>query len=543
MTTSRAPYDVASPERGELLLDDGVVLVSDIYCPVGEGTFPVLLMRQPYGRAIASTLVLAHPSWYASHGYIVVIQDVRGCGDSGGVFEAFVSEIADGARTLEWVSGLPGSNGKLGLYGFSYQAVTQYLAIAGKGNVRPDAIAPSMGSWMPRDDWAYEGNAFRLGLNVGWAAQMARLTAARREDARTYAALGGAGDDVALRDLLVSQPNISHLAKWVADEKDYWDAVSPGAQLADDPLDIPVLHTGGWADFLLRGTWAADAAFRARHPDSTHLVIGPWAHAPWNRAGGASDMGANAELSIDRAQLAFFDFYLKGLGEKPLPVRLFDMGRRSWCDFVDRPISSEAEFFLSSSGLGAAMVSDGSLSMESGAQARDTFVHDPTRPTPLVGGHLGTPAGFADRSGHDNRADVAVYTSAPFNVARFFGGEASAEIEVETQSEGFDLCATLSLVAPSGEARVLSTGYARLEGGGQVSARVSLRPVCVTVSAGFALRLSLQGAGAPVFEIHPGNEPFASVPEMARRPITISICHGGTARSRLIMPEAPDNVA
>ncbi|MCJ9668796.1 MULTISPECIES: CocE/NonD family hydrolase [unclassified Neorhizobium] len=540
---SPASYGVSGPERGELLLDDGVVLVSDIYRPVGEGTFPVLLMRQPYGRAIASTLVLAHPSWYASHGYIVVIQDVRGCGDSGGVFEAFVSEIADGARTLEWAAALPGSNGKLGLYGFSYQAVTQYFAIAGKGSVRPDAIAPAMGSWMPRDDWAYEGTAFRLGLNAGWAAQMARLTAARREDARTYGAIGAVTDEAALRYLLVSRPDISHLAKWVADEKDYWDAVSPGALLADDPLDIPVLHTGGWADFLLQGTWAADAAFRAKHPDSTHLVIGCWAHAPWNRAGGASDMGAGAELSIDRAQLAFFDFYLKGFGEKPQPVRLFDMGRRRWLDLAGRPVSSEAEFFLSSSGLGAAMVSDGSLSMESGAQARDTFVHDPTRPTPLVGGHLGTPVGFADRSNHDNRADVAVYTTAPFDAARFFVGEASAEIEVETQSEGFDLCATLSLVAPSGEARVLSTGYARFAGGGRVSTRISLRPICVTVSEGFALRLSLQGAGTPVFEVHPGNGPFASVPEMARRPITISICHGGTTRSRLIMPEATDHVA
>jgi putative CocE/NonD family hydrolase len=543
LTIPRAPYSVAGPERGELLLDDGVVLVSDIYRPQGEGTFPVLLMRQPYGRAIASTLVLAHPSWYAAHGHIVVIQDVRGCGDSGGVFEAFVSEIADGARTLEWAAALPGSNGKLGLYGFSYQAVTQYFAIAGKGSVRPDAIAPAMGSWMPRDDWAYEGDAFRLGLNAGWAAQMARLTAARREDAKTYAAVGAARDDADLRDLLVSRSDISHLAKWVADDKDYWDSVSPGVLLADDPLDIPVLHTGGWADFLLQGTWAADAAFRANHSDSTHLVIGPWAHAPWNRAGGATDMGQAAEFSVDRAQLAFFDFYLKGLGERPQPVRLFDMGRRLWLSLDNRPEAEEASFFLSSSGLGAAMVSDGSLSMKSGAEVRDTFVHDPTRPTPLVGGHLGTPAGFADRSGHDNRADVAVYTSRPFAVARFFAGEALAEIEIETQSEGFDLCATLSLVGSSGEARVLSTGYARLAGGGRVSARISLRPVCVTVPEGFALRLSLQGAGAPVFEVHPGNGPFASVPEMARRPITISICHGGTTRSRLIMPEALDNVA
>ncbi len=69
---------------------DGVRLDADVYYPtagpVDADAFPVLLMRQPYGRAIASTIVYAHPRWYAAHGYIVVIQDVRGRGTSEGNF-------------------------------------------------------------------------------------------------------------------------------------------------------------------------------------------------------------------------------------------------------------------------------------------------------------------------------------------------------------------------------------------------------------------------------------------------------------------------
>jgi hypothetical protein len=49
-------------------------------------------MRQPYGRDIASTVVYAHPVWFAAHGYNVVIQDVRGRGDSEGEFYPFRSE-------------------------------------------------------------------------------------------------------------------------------------------------------------------------------------------------------------------------------------------------------------------------------------------------------------------------------------------------------------------------------------------------------------------------------------------------------------------
>lgn len=74
-------------ERGASFhLSDGVKLISDHYFPAGEGPWPTLLMRQPYGRDIASTVVYAHPVWFARQGYHVVIQDVRGRGDSEGEF-------------------------------------------------------------------------------------------------------------------------------------------------------------------------------------------------------------------------------------------------------------------------------------------------------------------------------------------------------------------------------------------------------------------------------------------------------------------------
>jgi putative CocE/NonD family hydrolase len=97
----RTPHDVIGRERAELVLRDGVVLVADVCRPANDGLYPVLLTRQPYGRAIASTVVLAHPSRYASHGYIIVVQDARGCGESSGDFEAFVHEADDGAQSLD----------------------------------------------------------------------------------------------------------------------------------------------------------------------------------------------------------------------------------------------------------------------------------------------------------------------------------------------------------------------------------------------------------------------------------------------------------
>ena len=67
-----------------LITRDGTTLVSRLWRPQGDGPWPTLLMRQPYGRAIASTVTLPHPQWWCRHGFLVVVQDVRGQGDSQG---------------------------------------------------------------------------------------------------------------------------------------------------------------------------------------------------------------------------------------------------------------------------------------------------------------------------------------------------------------------------------------------------------------------------------------------------------------------------
>ncbi|MFM9089180.1 MAG: CocE/NonD family hydrolase, partial [Cyanobium sp.] len=38
---------------------DGIRLANRIWTPEGDGPWPVLLMRQPYGAALASTLTYA----------------------------------------------------------------------------------------------------------------------------------------------------------------------------------------------------------------------------------------------------------------------------------------------------------------------------------------------------------------------------------------------------------------------------------------------------------------------------------------------------
>ena len=108
-----------------LITTDGVALVSRIWTPQGSGPWPTLLMRQPYGRAIASTVTLPHPLWWTDQGFAVVVQDVRGQGSSDGTFQGFGQEAADTAATITWLLKRPECNGRIGMYGsVSYTHLT-----------------------------------------------------------------------------------------------------------------------------------------------------------------------------------------------------------------------------------------------------------------------------------------------------------------------------------------------------------------------------------------------------------------------------------
>ena len=140
-------------------------------------------MRQPYGRDIASTVVFAHPVWFARHGYNVVIQDVRGRGDSGGEFYPFRHEGRDGAETIAWLRTRPEGNGRIGMYGFSYQGMTQLLAAA----AQPEGlicIAPGMTACDLYHGWFYHHGALRwLPAWVG-GLQMMKADARRKQCGR-----------------------------------------------------------------------------------------------------------------------------------------------------------------------------------------------------------------------------------------------------------------------------------------------------------------------------------------------------------------------
>ena len=527
---------VASPVEARLRLPDGVELVSDIWRPERPGRHPVMLLRQPYGRRIASTVVLAHPAWYAAHGYIVVVQDVRGRGDSGGEFQPLRHEAEDGAATLDWTADLPGCNGKVATYGFSYHAATQLLALAGAGRAggkRPDAMVPAMGPWRVRDDWAYEGGAFASALNKGWACQMAVEQARRAGDLDAFDALGGG---VSQADLLGRYAAYTHYGDWLADDPALWASMAPAAALHQDSLDVPALFVGGWLDIFLNGTLDAHAAFVAAGAAPQRLLVGPWTHIPWGRRVGALDLGPQASSPVDPAIVAFLDHVLKDTGEPGPGSRVFDIGAKRWRDIGPQG-EGQLTLHLRSGGRAASSTTDGTLAEAPAAACTDHLVHDPWRPAPSLGGHWTPTPGYVDRAAVDDRSDVAVYTSRPLDRPVLLLGEVAAELWVDCDRPSHDLACILSMVRPDGRAITLTCRYLRVaDSRAPGPRRVAMRSTCATIPAGIALRLSIQAAASPAFAVNPGTGERPETAHAATALVTtLAIAHGGATPSRLIL--------
>ena len=251
-------------ERGvRCRMSDGVELVSDHYHPPQGGPHPTLLMRQPYGRDIASTVVYAHPIWFARHGYNVVIQDVRGRGDSEGEFYPFRNEARDGAETIAWLRARPESNGRVGMYGFSYQGMTQLLAAA----EQPEGlvcIAPGMTACDLYHGWFYHNGALRLASTLGWGLQMLKADARRkrlREASdrleQAWANLGGADQRAAVSrsSCAAWRRRAAICARLVRSRREpgeYWTSLDVSQSL--DRISVPALHISGWYDTYLKGS-------------------------------------------------------------------------------------------------------------------------------------------------------------------------------------------------------------------------------------------------------------------------------------------------
>jgi predicted acyl esterase len=164
-----------------ILMDDGLVLRADIYRPVVEGRYPVILSYGPYAKWLLfkdgystawDIMVKEHPdvpagstngyqSWevvdpekWVPDGYVIVRVDSRGAGRSPGYIDPFSPrETLDIYHCIEWAAVQPWSTGKIGMAGISYYAINQWQ-VAG---LQPPHLA-AICIWEGAGDWYRDKN-------------------------------------------------------------------------------------------------------------------------------------------------------------------------------------------------------------------------------------------------------------------------------------------------------------------------------------------------------------------------------------------------
>lgn len=532
-----------------MLTRDGVRLDADLYQPDIAGDFPVLLMRQPYGRRIASTVCYAHPAWYAAQGYNVIIQDVRGRGSSAGRFALFAHDREDGADTIRWAAQLPGSNGRVGMYGFSYQGTNQLLA-ANEAEPALQALAPAMIGWDLRLDWAYENDAFCLAAGLGWAIQLAAESARLAGDETAFQELYQASRALPLSDPIPARPAVMarnhhycHYFDWLDRPADdvYWRELSPCRDWQDPARPaLPMLFIGGWYDSHLPGTLAAFRSFAARADGARHkLWLGPWGHFPWGQKLGGLDFGPEAISPIDRLQIDWFDHWLKGIDNRisaMAPITLFDMGQRQWRTMPRWPEPS-VQFYLGGNGLAGVDPGAGTLLSDPGDLVQDRIVHDPWRPAPTIGGAFGTPSGPIDRSAIDCRTDVLTFTTPALTAPLRLAGSLATTLYIDSDSPSFDVVATVSRVTEAGQVLTLVEGIRHVsERSPSGAVVIPLRATCITLMPGERLRLSLAAASFPAYSVNPGTgQDPTTARQIDAKVITLTLQHGGDRLSHLCL--------
>jgi putative CocE/NonD family hydrolase len=567
--------DVPVPMR------DGTILRADVYRPSGPGRYPVLLKRTPYdkGEPGRRTQYL-DPMRAGSHGFAVVIQDVRGRYASEGEFYPFVNEMSDGYDTVEWCASQPWSNGKVGMFGRSYHGATQWLA-ACAGAPGLGALYPGLTSSDYHESWTYQGGALCWGFLVSWVTNglvldnFGKLARDKGYTDATKQSLIRAVDEMPreFRHLPPKDyPYIKDgLAPYFYDWLDHPDADEYWARIRiedrHDQINLPVFNTGGWFDCFLKGTIRNFTGMRARRGEvgtRQRLLLGPWHHAkPYPSVSGTTYFGMHASegfIDLVGTVLRWYGRWLRdddnGI-EKDPPVQLFVMGKNFWRYEREWPLPQTqfTPYFLHSKGKANTLNGDGVLSRDPpGGEPPDVYLYDPRDPVPTIGGgsccYVFLTGGQYDQRRAEARPDVLCYTTPPLTEDVEVTGPLTMQLYAVCSQPDTDLTAKLVDVCPDGCASNVADGIIRaryreglatqklIQPGEAYRYEIDLWATANTFRKGHCIRLEISSSNFPRFDRNP-NTGRTIATESELIPAVITVLHDADHPSQIVLPLIP----
>ena len=455
---------------------DGVKLNATIFSAHGQKEpLPVIFTFTPYiGDSYTDRAV-----YFAKHGYVYALVDVRGRGNSGGEFWPFEHEGRDGYDVVEWLAKQPYCNGKVTMWGGSYAGFDQWTVLK--------EFPPHLATIVPAAA-AHPGVDFPFQYNIfgPYDMQWLTFTSGVTSNANLFGSSSYWGSKaremymshVAYQayDKLVGNPS-PVFQKWVAHPVPdaYYDAMVPSPEQYKK-ISIPILTITGHYDgdqpgaftYYKRHMQYGTAEAKAKH----YLIIGPWDHAgtrtPKAEVGGLK-FGAASLLDLNKLHTEWYDWAMKG-GAKPeflkKRVAYYLVGAEDWkyADSLESISNASKTFYLSSNGTAADVFHSGMLAdgkPTSGSTA-DSWTYDPLDTRPGAAEPEDDPSPLtSQRAAMNLFGEGVVYHSEPFAEATEITGFVKLTLWLKMDVPDTDLEADLFEILPDGGSVSLTSATMR----------------------------------------------------------------------------------
>jgi uncharacterized protein len=490
---------------------DGVRLSADVYRPDGEGPVPIIFSRTPYNfnswRDGEENSRTYRAAWEAvRRGYAYVVMNERGRFFSEGEWDILGTPTTDGYDAFEWMRKQAWSNGKVGTIGCSSTAEWQMGVASLDHPAHTAMVAQGFGAGVGRiGEWYEQGNWYR-----GGAEQMLFFPwlYGNQNNQRPQFAPDMSQEDL-IRvsryfDLAPQMPRVDwsealkHLPlvdimrnvdgpKGIFEEMIKRTPNDPawyeGGLYHDDmPFDKPALWFMSWYDVstgpnlalfnhVLRNAVSAEAR------DNQYAVIAPTLHCGYKRATENTVVGersvGDATLDYDALTYGWFDMWLKGedngLTDTLPRVRYFTMGSNRWqsSSAWPPPTAETVTYYLDSGGSANSLHGDGVLTTNPPiTDGFDAFTYDPMDPVTSYGGNVcctgnAVRGGAYDQRQMEEREDILVYTSEPFDKGVEVTGTIEVQLFVSSDVRDTDFTVKLLDVYPDGRAYNLDESIQR----------------------------------------------------------------------------------
>jgi predicted acyl esterase len=484
----------------QIPMRDGKKLATDITMPRGEGPFPALLTRTPYGRAKAK----GAGAGYAANGVVFVCQDMRGRFDSEGENLPFVgcgwNEHQDGVDTIAWLRQQPWCNGAIGTVGGSAGGITQnLLAGAAPEGLKAQYITVAAASLY--SDATYIGGAFRKADTENW--------------------LTSNGFDP--RALIDGRAHPSY--------DDYWKPFDTRQKFG--VMNVPAVHVGGWFDMFEQATLdefvGRQESGGSGSRGTQKVVIGPWTHGIGKMPVGELTF-SNSKPPPQYQDARWFDHYLRGTNngvEKEPAVAYYVLGDTSVSGAPGNEWRYAERWPIPATEAGWYFARDGKLSTAQPAETGDTsvdYTFDPAKPCPTIGGNnLTLDRGPMNQNKIENRSDVVLFTTAPLDAPLEVTGPVKAKVFVSSSAADTDLSVRLCDVYPDGKSYLIAEGILRLRYRNSFEKPEPLTPgrieevtvncwsTSIIFNKGHRIRATVTSSNYPRFDVNPGTgEPWSS---------------------------------